>query len=696
MSAPVPGPPGIYLQPDLRSGPPDLLRLDACGFVGVAARGPAWERRDDSAFEPGTLPQGRARSVAVPVRSWAEFEEIFGGDIGPGLLARSVAAFFNAGGRIAYVVRVVPADPPPTRVSAGDPAAGAEPAPSVPGCALFSIDLPTGPLLLRARNEGRWGDGLGLTLRFNGRPLLVDLAASEGRRLRLDAGAQLVVGSLIRISGPTHDAPSLHQVVTRNTVRTRDGWRVVADLDPAPSPLPASAQVEVVTTELTITLSGRPAERFDGLSLSATHPAWLGGRLAAESLLLEVDPADSDPADLTWWPEPQLTTPPVRLLAPGADRYRQIGFDDVLGPEPLSWLNAGHVPSGDPVPPAGVSALAQLPDCAGVCVPDLYSPVETDPADSALEIADPQAVAGPEFARCVDLPPAGPPAMPPVAELPRLRLDPQDRDDLDTIIELQNRLVATAARIDLVTLLDVPPRLRPADVRRWRAGFDTSWAAAYHGWPRVAPPYGTQLRSVPPSAYAAAVVARRERDVGLAYGPAQQPLAGVLAVLDGPGTSAPGDRGLLRELHASGINVTTAERGMTVQTAARTLSLNPAFRQLTTRRLFIYLRRRLLADLAWATFEPNGLALRLQVRLCVEAMLDELYRLGAFAGRDRASSYFVRIAQPATQTREAEMLCEIGVAPSEPLEFILVRLLRTDDGALAAVPAESAATGAVR
>lgn len=698
------GPPGIYLQPDLRREARASARLDTCAFVGITARGPAWELRADEADEPEPLMSGRTPSVAVRVRSWAEFEEIFGGDEGPGLLPRSVAAFFNSGGRTAYVVRIVPwrlDQLPGTQLPTVHGVAGSGPRPSVPACALFRVDLANASLLLRARNEGSWGNRLDITVRLHTRPL--PLLLLDDGRLQTAAGIDLPIGTLIRIGGPTSGPPRLHQVIDRTVDWTNDGWRGAARLDPptfpvastsiaGPNAAAADPVVEVVTAEVTVSLDGRRVERFDGLSFCGAHPDWIGRRLSSGSRLIEVDPAGSDPAGLSWLPEPTLVAPTIIRVADGYDRYAEITFEDVLGPESLSWMDDLPQSLAEDIPPAGLGAVVNLPDCATVCVPDLYSPADADASLAARDVADRPVLGGSEFELCLGPVMLEEPAPAPGYDLPLLRLDPRDRRDLDLIVQLQNRLVRKATRLDLVTLLDVPPLLQLAEVWRWRGGFDTSWAAGYLGWPCVAHPNGTRLRAVPPSAYAAGVLSTTERERGLFAGPAQVALAGALKVLDGPGRGA-ADRQLLGYLHSAGINVTIRERGGVRHTAARTLSRDPAVRQLTTRRLLIHLRRRLLTDLAWATFEPNAARLRVQVRLAIETVLDELYRGGAFAGEDRDSSYFVRIVDPTQGVGESQLIAEIGVAPSEPLEFLLVALLRTDDGTLAAVPAERADTG---
>ena len=88
------GAPGIYRAPQRIEPRFQPVRLDVCGFVGVALRGPV--------------------NSCVLVQSWSDYQRIFGGyerpQNGPDrMLPYAVAAFFAQGAARAYVVRVAPA-----------------------------------------------------------------------------------------------------------------------------------------------------------------------------------------------------------------------------------------------------------------------------------------------------------------------------------------------------------------------------------------------------------------------------------------------------------------------------------------------------------------------------------------------------------------------------------------------------------
>jgi phage tail sheath protein FI len=119
--------------------------------------------------------------------------------------------------------------------------------------------------------------------------------------------------------------------------------------------------------------------------------------------------------------------------------------------------------------------------------------------------------------------------------------------------------------------------------------------------------------------------------------------------------------------------------------AARTLSRDPQWRQLSVRRLVTMLKRVLERRLQWMVFESNTPQLRREVAHTLRAYLRELYRAGAFRGATEAEAFFVRCddrLNPAAVIDQGRLVCEIGVAPAEPLEYLVLRIHRDGDGVL--------------
>ncbi len=207
------------------------------------------------------------------------------------------------------------------------------------------------------------------------------------------------------------------------------------------------------------------------------------------------------------------------------------------------------------------------------------------------------------------------------------------------------------------------------------------YSAAYHPWCRAArlDDGRTTAVRIPPSAVAAGMIARSEWDSSLSRGPANLPARGVFGVTERINAEQHA------ALHPAGINVFLLEPDAVWLTAARTLSRDPLWRQLSVRRLMTMLRRALLRQMQWAVFEPNGEALWGDVRAAIETLLAALFSAGAFAGARAADAYFVRCDRTTMTQNDLDngrLICLIGVAPVEPIEFVLVQLVREGDGTM--------------
>jgi hypothetical protein len=634
--------------------------MDVCAFCGVAPRGPARvpvvnEKWPDTrpSVEP-ERPIDRTRPYAV--ESFTAYQQLYGGFEGPGLLPYAVASFFEQGGQRAYIARIVhdygPADPRNAqRVAEG----------TVPGASTTA-----GPLLMRARNEGSWGNLLQASLSFRAHPIAFESAAAM--QIVFDENSEIEVGSLLRLTlpGGSRVLRFLSDLVFE---RRPDGpgSQLIGILE---IPAPGSAQsAEVITGTVDIDDgSGRTEEHAD-LGLSSEHPRWMATVLCNESSLLFPNASWIDSEINPNSASLDAVVPPEGQFQGGEDGWADITPDDFFD---LNWTANGEDPG------QGVQCLAQLSDLSMVVTPDLYSP---SPLDQVESIADPVSLAGPEFTTCVDLLP-GPPQERGSYDLAGLRLDPHDPADLAQITYLQEQLVEFAEAVrSFVVLLDVPPGLSQSRILNWRTAFDSSSAACYHPWLQVSRRDDSrdELVQIPPSAVAAGIIAASAIQFGVPRGPANVLAAQVVNVADVV-SSARHDA-----LHPQGINVYLRERDGVRLTAARTMSRDPQYRQLSVRRLVVLIRRTLEQQMQWAVFEPNNASLRREVRLLLETFLRGLFREGAFRGATEAESFFVRCddsLNPPYVTDVGRLIAEIGIAPSEPIEFILLRLSREGDGTL--------------
>lgn len=666
------GAPGIYRTPDEPIRALTGVRMDVCAFVGVAPRGPAREPvfHEQWAARPCAEGATVVHSIPIAVESWNQYLRHFGGFEGPGLLPYAVASFFENGGRRAWIVRIVhryfkpdgtPDDP---KNQAG-----------IARAAVAGLAAAGGrKVWFAARNEGSWGNALRVRLSFT--TLSLALAPSDffPNRLRLPAGVKIAPGAMLRL-GLGAGVRAIRRVATMvddwnaaDGSRQRWAW---FDLPVAPAPQVA----ELVEGRIDIDDGVNPTETHDHLGLSANHPRWIAAVLANESeLVLPCDDPGLPAGDpLAYWLDcdlqidPALPSYEASGFTGGADRYADITPDDFFDEK---WV------VGNDCPGSGIHSLVDIEDLSLLVAPDLYSPGPLPPVEL---ITAPTSFAGPQFSECIAPVPA-PPQGPPPEDLTGLRLDPNQ--DLDTIAALQKRMVDLADQLEsFIVLLDVPPGLSQRRMLYWRAKFDSAYAAAYHPWLNVARTDDRRdaLVAVNPAAVAAGIIAQRENQFGVPFGPANVIAAGVVDALDRV-SAARHD-----ELHQSAINVYIPERDGMRLTAARTLSLDQTWRQLNVRRLITMIRRALDRQMQWAVFEPNDRKLRFQISRMLEAYMRRLYRANAFTGATEAQAFFVkcdeRLNPPLTQ-RQGRLIAQIGVAPAEPLEFIILNIARDADFSL--------------
>jgi hypothetical protein len=654
------GAPGVYQEPATPVHALTGVRMDVAGFAGIAPRGPARVPVVDETHPPGaamvSADRPRSRSLAVPVQSWEDYRRVFGGFDGPGRLPWAVAAFFAQGGQRAWVVRVVH-DYAGAAGERGGVARGWLPGVSAPGVTQIA---------LVARSEGSWGNALRATLSFSTVPLNGTIAAGASE-LVLSPDGDVTAGALLRLTvAGGHELCWVGSVQTRPHGDARGADRV-AILDGAPTA--GATAVELVQAQLDLDDGDGRRERFERVGLRAGHPRWLADVLCDASALAWPDPAWTASELL---PDPKLG--PAIAATPwvcGEDRYRQIVPEDMLDGD---WV-PGEEP--DTRTAGGIHALLEAEEVALLCVPDLYEPEAFALPQPFVATVPP---AGPAFERCLQRDDAAvAPAV--VAALDGLTLDPRTPGDLETIVGLQARVIGLAEYAGWSALIDVPPGLTRRAILRWRARHDSAFAACYHPWLRVHGLGPASLRPVrvPPSAVAAGIVAACERQYGIPHGPAGVVAQRVVAA-EQPLTSAEHD-----ELHRAGVNAFLLERDGVRLSAARTLSGDPQWRQLSVRRIVTMTERALRAQMAWTVFEPADGALRGRLRHMLSAFLRTLHGRGALAGALPEEGYFVRCDDtnnPPASVDAGRLVVDVGIAPVEPLEYIVVRLERGDDGAI--------------
>lgn len=665
--------PGVYFErADASGGGVAPLRTDIAGFVGIARSGP-----------PG---------IAVPVESYRQFAAWYGGAIDNGYLAYCARGFFENGGRRMWVVRV-----------ASDAASTAG----------QTLDDSAGPAWrIEAASPGVYGNDLAVRV-------------TEVRRAQTRATADAVDAACVYadvLAG--FDRHALVEVRTASSPAQRaridglDPSRRALKLD---RPLTGAAPGERVTVE-TIAYScevfdtGRRVALFEDLSLVPQHrrygpmmlrlpwevpdlrrpevvpEASATFRAAAQFFRVARNRAAVAPPpivirELRDAPARELLRPLVnaggaepaapRRLTGGADGLAALSVREFIGE--VAAANAGDGEWADGY--RGLAVLDAVEEVALLAVPDIHIqprpvPDHAPPPDCVVDA-------------CLPAPPLGAPVFAPaVGDLP-------PRFAADAIARVQMAMVEQCERRrDRIAVLDPPfdavTRLTFAvsALREWRQRFDSAFATLYAPWLAVVDPLralpGRRLagaaltRAIPPSGHIAGVFAATDLTRGVHAAPANVPLNWA------QDATLPLDDVRHGMLNALGINAIRVQPGRGLRVlGARTLASDTDWRFVNVRRLVSMIAKAVDLSIQWAVFEPNDWRTRAKIALVVGSFLQEWWQRGAFIGAIPQEAYFVRCDEsnnPAEARSRGELLLEVGVAPTVPFEFIVLRIGRDANG----------------
>ncbi len=223
-----------------------------------------------------------------------------------------------------------------------------------------------------------------------------------------------------------------------------------------------------------------------------------------------------------------------------------------------------------------------------------------------------------------------------------------------------------------IAVFDMPKDMyKTKDLIEFRGIIDSTYAAMYHPWIQVFDRSSNKSDYVPPCGAVMGIYARTDTNRGVHKAPANETI--FCTGLKVNYTKAEQDI-----LNPQGVNLIRAIPGQGIRVwGARTASSNQAFKYVNVRRLFIYVEESIKANTNWVVFEPNDATLWQRVNLTVSSFLDGMWRTGMLAGTTPAEGYFVEIG-PSTMTRDdimnGRLICNIGIAPSRPAEFVVFRV----------------------
>jgi len=224
-------------------------------------------------------------------------------------------------------------------------------------------------------------------------------------------------------------------------------------------------------------------------------------------------------------------------------------------------------------------------------------------------------------------------------------------------------------RKDRFAILDSPETIS-GGVDKLPKPRDSKYGAYYFPWIQVYDPEKGNI-FVPPSGHVAGVYSRVDSERGVHKAPANEIVRGAL------GLRYNVSRGEQDLLNPKGINAIRFMSGAIRIWGARTLSSDPSWRYINVRRLFIMVEASIERATQWVVFEPNDHRLWKRVTRTISSFLTLLWRNGALMGTAPEQAFYVKCdaeTNPPEVIDAGQLVCEIGLAPVKPAEFVIFRI----------------------
>jgi phage tail sheath protein FI len=648
--------PGVYIEEtSFRAKTIEGVSTSTAAFVGPAVYGP------DS-------------GVPELITSFADYERMYGGldqltfeDIGAtdNFLAHAVRAFFENGGRRLYVTRVY---------DAGENAQFAT--------ATITAGSPPDSIDLKARYRGSGGK---LTISFTphvGQNALVgiprdplnpgsqkDPAVRGLNNFDLVMIADAPGGSPPSMSPPPGSPPSggvtlywAEQYFENNRVT----WRFHPETGTAvelTTLVPGSQVVRLVTVTVQILYPGK-FPRTDVYANLTFHPAHsrslasvFGAKLSSRSQTLTVPLVFPGPPDLN------LSGPAIARIILDQPRRAE---DRV---RILRLINNSSTDSGE-----NLSALATLDkDILADSDRQFTLQLATGGSDGLRpkphsyegEDIDPKAKTGLKtFEDVADIS---------IVAAPGYSYASPAADYSLQTLQIMTLLIAHCQLMRYrIAVLDSVNGQSLSEVRGYRAGVDSTYAALYYPWVRLLDPITEAEINLPPAGFVAGIYARNDIERGVHKAPANEV---VQLAIDFEVVLNKAQQDVL---NPEGVNCFRFFEGRGYRLwGARTISSDPEWKYVNLRRYFAYLERSIEIGTQWVVFEPNGDALWGNVRRTVEDFLFNEWQSGRLLGDKPDQAYFVRCDRSTMTQNDLDngrLICLIGVAPIRPAEFVIFRI----------------------
>jgi uncharacterized protein len=246
------------------------------------------------------------------------------------------------------------------------------------------------------------------------------------------------------------------------------------------------------------------------------------------------------------------------------------------------------------------------------------------------------------------------------------------KTDQDTLLPIVNHCENQRFRF---AVLDAPKGQSSTTTLDPRSNItDSEYAAFYYPWIVTSDPLTGARKLIPPGGNVLGVYARTDSERGVFKSPANEILRGVLDL------EYDLDDGTQDDLNPKGVNAIRSFPGRGIRVwGARTISSDALWRYVSVRRLFIFLERSIYEGTQWVVFEPNDDRLWARVIDTIRLFLRTQWRLGALFGRTEQEAFFItcdRTTMTQDDVLNGRLICEIGIAPVRPAEFVVFRIFQ--------------------
>lgn len=268
---------------------------------------------------------------------------------------------------------------------------------------------------------------------------------------------------------------------------------------------------------------------------------------------------------------------------------------------------------------------------------------------------------------------------------PDIMRSPPEKTDLEEVQLMQSAVLNHCSRLgDRFAILDSLPRANLEQVQAQRQRLTESHGALYYPWIRIVEGPEQSSYFVPPCGHIAGVYARSDQRIGVHKAPANEILQGVVD-LEVNLTNAQQD-----ELNPQSINCLRSFPGRGIRVwGARTLSLDQDWLYINVRRLFLTVKRWIELNMANMVFEPNNNRLWAIIERELTVFFNDLFQQGALNGRSPKEAFYVKCDEennPPEVRNVGQVVIEIGLAPTVPGEFIVVRIVQDAEGTISTSP----------